>query len=239
MTTITIPLLRDSGNRLFEHDVVAAQAVALDERGEDAIDPAERALEIARGTDHAAYFPFACWGAVPALITAGRIAEARELLSEVADDPGHDHAEYCHHLPRLARAAFTVEDDDLLVRLAAGVPDVLPRQQHALVVVEAIQAERAGNHARAAALYADAADRWEQFTELIEQAHALLGQGRCLTTLGHPGADMPLRQARALFDQMGARRRIDECDNLIATAGKAGKPRARKSRKKKESPEDE
>ena len=69
-------------------------------------------------------------------------------------------------------------------------------------------------------MYADAAARWEQFTEVLEQAHALLGQGRCLTVVGDPGADLPLRQARALFDRMGARRRIDECDDLIARASK-------------------
>ena len=55
---------------------------------------------------------------------------------------------------------------------------------------------------------------------MIEQVHALLGQGRCLTAVGDPGADPALRQARALFDQMGARRRVDECDTLIARASK-------------------
>jgi hypothetical protein len=55
---------------------------------------------------------------------------------------------------------------------------------------------------------------------VIEQAHALLAQGRCLTAVGDPGADQPLRQARDLFDGMGARRRVAECDNLIAEASK-------------------
>jgi class 3 adenylate cyclase len=215
-----LPLLRESGNRLFEHDVLAGQAVALDERGENALVPAERALEIARGTHDAAYLAFASWAAAPALITARRIAEAKELLGEVADAPGHDHSEYCHHLPRLARAAATLEDDELIARLAAGVPDVLPRQRHALATVRATQAERAGDYALGAALYADAADRWEQFTEAIEEAHALFGQGRCLAVVGDPGADLPLRRARALFDEMGARRRVDECNSLIARASR-------------------
>jgi class 3 adenylate cyclase/tetratricopeptide (TPR) repeat protein len=215
-----LPLLRASEERLFEHDVLAGQAVALDERGEDALAPAERALEIARGTGDAAYLAFAAWGVVPALITAGRVDEAHALLRDVADNSGHDHSEYCHHLPRLARAAVALDDDELIVNLANGVPHVLPRQQHAHVVVRAIQAERAGEFAEAAALYADAADRWEKFTEKIEQAHALLGEGRCLAALGDPHADAPLRRARALFDEMGARRRVDECDSLIADASK-------------------
>jgi hypothetical protein len=215
-----LPQLRESGNRLFEHDVLAGQAVAFDERGENALVPAERALEIARGTHDAAYLAFATWAAAPVLIAAGRTAEAKELLGEVADSSGHDHSEYAHHLPRLARAAHALDKDDLLERLAAGVPEAVPRQQHALVTVRALQAERAGEYAQAAALYADAADRWEQFTEAIEQAHALLGQSRCLAAVGDPGADVPLRQARALFDQMGARHRVAECDNLIARASK-------------------
>jgi class 3 adenylate cyclase/tetratricopeptide (TPR) repeat protein len=215
-----VPLLRESGNRLFEHDALAGQAAALDERGEDAVDAAERALEIARATHDHAYLAFAAWAAAPALLTAGRSTEARDLLGVVADSPGHDHMEYSHHLPRLARTAQTLKDDDLLARLATGVPDILPRQQHALLTVRAIQAERAGDYAEAAALYADAAEQWETFTEMIEQAHALLGQGRCLAVVDDPGADLPLRRARALFDGMGARRRVDECDSLIAQASK-------------------
>ena len=213
-----LPLLRESGNRLFEHDVLAGQAVALDERGDDALVPAERALEIARGTNDTAYLAFATWGAAPALIAAGRLDEARELVADVAGASGHDHSEYAHHLPRLARVAHALGDDDLLARLAAGVPGVAPRQEHALVAVRAIQAERAGEYAEAAALYADAAERWSQFTEVIEQGHALLGQGRCCLALGDPGADVPIRQARVLFGEMGARRRVDECDDLLARA---------------------
>ena len=130
-----LPQLRESGNRLFEHDVLAGQAVALDERGENALAPAERALDIARGTQDAAYLAFATWAAAPALIAAGRTGEAKELLGEVADSSGHDHSEYAHHLPRLARAAADLDDDDLFARLTAGFPDVVPRQQHALVTV--------------------------------------------------------------------------------------------------------
>ena len=215
-----VPILRENGNRLFEHDALTGQAVSLDERGEDAVEPAERALEIARGTGDAAYLAFATWAVAPALLTAGRNDEARELLGAVADSPGHDHAEYGHHLPRLVRTAFALEDDDLLARLVAGVPSAVPRQQHALVTVRAVQAERAGDYAEAAALYAEAADRWERFTEAIEHAHALLGQGRCLAAAGDPGADVALRRSRAVFEQMGARRRMRECDDLIAQASR-------------------
>ena len=218
--TSILPLLHEGGNRLFEHDVLAAQAVVLDERGEDGLLPGEEALEIARGTNDAAYLAFAAWGAAPALLSAGRIDEARKLLEDVAGSSGHDHAEYAHHLPRLARAAAELDDDELIARLADGVPDRLPRQQHANATVRALQAERADAYGEAAALYGDAADRWERFTELIEQAHALLGQGRCLALLGDPGADQPLRRARSLFAGMNARRRVDACDTSIGRASR-------------------
>ena len=40
-------------------------------------------------------------------------------------------------LPALARAAHTLNDPDLLARLATDVPDLLPTQQHALAAVHA------------------------------------------------------------------------------------------------------
>ena len=58
------------------------------------------------------------------------------------------------------------------------------------------------------------------FGARLEEAYALLGRGRCLTTLGNPAADRTLREARHLFDDMGARARVAECDALIAQASK-------------------
>ena len=104
--------------------------------------------------------------------------------------------------------------------LADGLKPRYPLDEHALCAARAQLAEHAGDHAEAATLYADAAQRWEQFTSVLEQAHALLAQGRCLTHTGDPTADQPLRQARALFEQMGARPRIQECDTLIAHAAR-------------------
>lgn len=84
----------------------------------------------------------------------------------------------------------------------------------------ALLAEADGEFGEAAGLFADATERWEAFGGVLEQAYALLGQGRSLVALGAPDADQPLRQARALFDEMGARPRVDECDTLIARASK-------------------
>ena len=48
--------------------MLAGQTVAFDERGENALVPAEQALEIARGTHDAAYLAFATWAAAPVLV---------------------------------------------------------------------------------------------------------------------------------------------------------------------------
>jgi len=52
-----------------------------------------------------------------------------------------------------------------------------------------------------------------------EQAHSLLGQGRCLVALGHPGAGEPLRQARQVFAGLRAQPLAAEADALLGRAG--------------------
>ncbi len=214
------PLLREMGDRRFDSELLSAQAVALVERGADASEPAEQALLIARASADPLSLAFVAWGAAPALLASGDTRATQALLEEIAIAPVKHTFDYAFVLPMLARCAHALVEGALLGELVADVPSLLPLQQHALATVHAILAEQSGDHATAASLYADAANRWEQFTGVLEQAHALLGQGRCLTTLGDPHADQPLRWARALFDQMGARPRVQECDSLIAQAGK-------------------
>jgi hypothetical protein len=64
-------------------------------------------------------------------------------------------------------------------------------------------------------MYADATERWRQFGNLPEEAHALLGHGRCLLTLGHTGAEVPLVEARELFASMGYKPALTETETLL------------------------
>ncbi len=104
--------------------------------------------------------------------------------------------------------------------LVGRVEPNLPIREHSLATARALLAEAEGEYRAAADQFADAAERWERFGAVLEQAYALLGHGRCLVALGDPAADGTLRDARALFETMGARPRIDECDTLIARASK-------------------
>ncbi len=48
-----------------------------------------------------------------------------------------------------------------------------------------------------------------------EQAHALLGQGRCLIALADPAAEQPLRQAAELFNSISYRPALAETEALL------------------------
>jgi hypothetical protein len=103
----------------------------------------------------------------------------------------------------MLRTALAAGDSDLAKRLANGLEPRYPVREHALCAARAELAEHAGDHADAATLYAEAAARWQQFANLPEHAHALLGQGRCLLALADPAAEQPLHPAAELFSSMG------------------------------------
>ena len=71
----------------------------------------------------------------------------------------------------------------------------------------------------AADAYADAADRWERFGVVPEQAYALLGQGRCLLGLSRPTEASPvLHHAREIFERLRAAPALAETDELLERA---------------------
>jgi class 3 adenylate cyclase/tetratricopeptide (TPR) repeat protein len=214
------PLLREGGDLLDLIEMRAAEAIALLARGADASEAIEEILPIANDAGDPAYQAFVVDASVAALIGSGDRGAAATLLADFASRPVKSHPEYARPLPGLARSAAELGDQKLIASLVAGVPATLPGQQHALMAVRAIQVEQAGDHAEAASLYADSAARWEQFTNVLEEAYARLGEGRCLTASADPAADQSLRHARHLFSQMGARPYVAECDTLIARASK-------------------
>ena len=103
----------------------------------------------------------------------------------------------------MVRTALAAGDPELAERLADGLKPRYPLDEHALCAARAQLAEHAGDHADAASLYAEAAARWQEFGNVPERAHALLGEGRSLHALARPRAEQPLREARDLFAAMG------------------------------------
>jgi hypothetical protein len=118
-------------------------------------------------------------------------------------------------LPELVRCALSLGDAVLAGRLADGVEPRTPLVERSLYTVRAALAE-VDDPERAAALFADVAARWQEFGQLPEQAHALLGEGRCRIAAGLPEAATPLWRARELFGTMGLRQSMGEADALLA-----------------------
>ena len=155
-----------------------------------------------------------------ALTSVGKVRDAIPLLAELEHVPNVRHTQdYLRSLPDIVRVAIAAGDADLGRRLANGLEPVYQLDQHAAVTVRALLAEQHGGHAEAAALFRDAAGRWERFEVPWEQAHALLGQGRCLLTLGRrTEAGEPLRTARGIFASLGANPLLADANRLLVEA---------------------
>ncbi len=142
---------------------------------------------------------------------------ATALLSEIESTPGsRDSGNYPILLPALVRTALTTNNPKLAHQLTTGVQPHTPCHQHALTTATASLAEANGDHQTAADGYAEAAQRWQVFGVLTEQAYAHLGHGRCLHALGrHADATQPLLQARDIFQKLQAAPALAETDLLL------------------------
>ncbi len=147
----------------------------------------------------------------------GQHDAAATLLTEIQASPeSRDTHYYPAFLPAMVRTALTIARPELADQLVAGVEPCIPIAEHALVAVGAILAETRGELQAAADGYGQAAQRWQRFGVIPEQARALLGQGRCLTALGRSAeAIHALRQARGIFETLKATPALMEIDTLL------------------------
>ncbi len=154
-----------------------------------------------------------------ALVRAGigQPKAALALLTELDAYPGaRENPNYADLLPALVRASLASGDAVLAERLARGLQPRNAYAEHALVAVNAALTEARGDLQAAADSYLDAADRWERFGVVPEQAFALLGRGRCLLGLAQPTEATPvLRHAREIFVRLGAAAALAEADSLL------------------------
>jgi len=115
----------------------------------------------------------------------------------------------------MVRRAPAAGDDVPAERLVDRLEVRYPADEHALCATRAQFAEHAGRHEDAAALYAEAAERWRSFGNVPERAYALLGQGRSLAALGKPTAEAPLAAARELLASLGYQSALAETEALL------------------------
>jgi class 3 adenylate cyclase/tetratricopeptide (TPR) repeat protein len=158
--------------------------------------------------------------AASARAALGQADQAAALFAEIEAIPGaRETPHYAGQLPTMVRTALSLGNVELADRFVAGVAPHAPQAEHALVTANAALAEAGGDLPAAVWGYGDAAERWQQFGAVPEQAFALLGQGRCLTELGrHAEATGALQQASAIFQTLQAAPALAETNLLLQQA---------------------
>ncbi len=187
------------------------------ERGEhEGVGGVDDLVALARDSGDPQMYALAFSSAARLRLAQGHRRQAKELLVELDQQPEtHTEAYYAEALPAVVRTALSLGEPELAARLVSDVQPVTPLFEHALVASRAALAETAGDHPEAAALYAEAADRWHEFGHVPERAYALLGQGRCLTEIRAPEAVQPLLEAGELFATMGYQPALAETEALV------------------------
>jgi class 3 adenylate cyclase/tetratricopeptide (TPR) repeat protein len=105
-------------------------------------------------------------------------------------------------LPDALRICVAEGELDLARALLPSEERALLRADHSLVASRAILAEAAGEHEAARGLYDRAARGWREYGFVLEEAHALLGVGRCADELGRDGTGA-VAAAHELYAQLG------------------------------------
>jgi tetratricopeptide (TPR) repeat protein len=216
-----IPELESSGDVLSRMQADWPKCHVVRERGNPDPETAEKILEIA-GPMWADIFIDAIAVAAPTRLAIGDRAGTVALLEKLVRSDGLEGStEYSYLAPVIVRCALEAGSLDLASQLVARIEPGVPLRQRAWASGEALLTEARGDFVKAARLFADVAAGWESSGALFEQAYALLGQGRSMAGAGETGFESPLRAAREMFEQMGMRPRVEECDVLLAAAGEA------------------
>jgi class 3 adenylate cyclase/tetratricopeptide (TPR) repeat protein len=217
----TLADIEATANAIVLQATRASVARAMVEMGLDseARELAEAALRDARASANPAFFSGVAAVAARTQIAGGANDEARSLLAEIAGQSVQlETGGITVSLPLLVRCAVLVGDVELAERLCSDVEPLSVAHHAALAISQAQVEETRGELGLAAAIFREAATRFDALGAGLEHAHALLGQGRCLAALGDPAADQALREARHLFAAMGAHPRVAECETLLARA---------------------
>jgi class 3 adenylate cyclase len=193
------------------------RALVLARRGDlvAAREDVERLLAEARASDDLQLCVPALSAASVVAFEDGDVEGGLALVRELADVARHGSDRYRSlFVAELSRLCVLAGERGLAAELGTGMSVDLGRIGAARTTAAAIVTEADGNLGEALALYEDAAVRWRDVDGLFGTASALVGQARCLIALGRAGADVPLAEARALFESMGDRAGLEETDEL-------------------------
>ena len=164
---------------------------------------------------------------VPAFAAAAQLAAAREdlpaaleLVRELESRTRTGASLYRpNYLPDVVAIALAADAPEVAVAFVDAEYRSTGRIAHSVVAARAVVAEETGELDEALLLYEDAAARWAEHGFVLGNAEALHGSGRCLVALGQAQqATAPLREARELFAQLGAKPALERVDDLLAQA---------------------
>ncbi len=209
---------RELGGRYMETVAASYAAQVLLWRGHvtEAVTRLARFLPLAREIrDPQVLMPALAIGAV-IRESEGDQAQAVALVDELVDMVmGADYAFFnFFHVMDVARLCSTTGRVALVDRLLERLEPNAPREHHGVLTARAVLAEANGSIEDASDLYAEAAEAWREFPFVLEEGLARLGAGRCRLTLDQDAGE-ELRRARDILLGLGARRPLDEADELL------------------------
>jgi tetratricopeptide (TPR) repeat protein len=131
---------------------------------------------------------------------------ASDLLDELDRSVEHRSDWYLlPFVPELMRLAVAIDRGSLVATWLERMRESVPQRVNCAAIGQALLAESDGRFDEAAGWFRRAATLWRERAFVFELAHALLGEGRCLTMLRRPEAAERLREASAIFEALGAR----------------------------------
>jgi len=161
---------------------------------------------------------------VPALVNAALVAQATgdppaalALVAEAAQlttDRAGGHRFLGQHVADMVRIAATPAPALARDLITAAEPTAT-RYRLAATTAAAVLAESMGELEQAATLFAEAAEGWGSYRQVLEHALALLGQGRCLVGMGGSEGENVLRVAHERLKALGARSGAAEAAELL------------------------
>ena len=197
-----------------------AHVLALRGEAEAARDLCERFLPASReiGEPHVA---------VPALIVAAVVEEARGYLREAVEHVRAALArlsagsswDRCQHVQNVVRIALAGGDEDAARAAVEGLEATGTLHRYGLLSARAALAEHDGHFEEALAGYSEAAEHWEWYGFVLEHGLALLGQARTLVALGRGSeAGSAFAAAGHRLRSLGAEGLAAEADRGVAAA---------------------
>jgi class 3 adenylate cyclase/tetratricopeptide (TPR) repeat protein len=161
---------------------------------------------------------------IPALVNAALVEQASgdkttalALVSEAAQltaDRAGGRRFLGQHLADMVRVAADPAPA-LAQNLIDATGPTATRYRLTTATARAVLAESTGDPSAAATLYAEAAEGWSAYGQVLENALALLGQGRCLATLADPDTADLLQAAHRQLKALGARPSAAEASALL------------------------